>query len=340
MYDQILHMMESQKQTVSFYSRMESFDKFLQRHNIYQKMYEATPDVPVSFIWAISTHAPEIFAYQLGALAQFPGIVQEDDELVFVADVERREDVLAVLGNIKDHVNAKIIFIRRGYPGDRPTLNWDIGLEYATNDRVMCLRDLSMFMQPWDLINLARKTDISNKLTSVSTILGPVWSRFSDQWVFLCHPLYAPTPYLFAFVASKANIEQINGFDRVLSRGFDHSGELDFLLRWGMNGFEFDICDTTQVVHPGIPAVNMDVEQMKFHSSINRRYFMDRWGEEFISKLKPPLSLDLPLIEVNDALTLGPLMEVDTQDPDWPEYVKDVFTFAKIPSDRYIVEVV
>ena len=338
MYDQILNMMESQKQTISFYSRMESFDRFLVKHDIYSQMYEGAVDEPLSFIWAISTHAPEMFAYQMGAIAQFSGIVQEHDQLIFVADVERRNDVMAVLGNIQEHVNAKIVFIRRGYPGDRPTLNWDIGLDYAANDRLLCVRDLAMFAQPWDLVNFARKANITNTLTSVTTMLGPVWSRFSDQWVYLAHPLYAPTPYLFAFVASKSNIQQVNGFDRVFSRGFDHSGELDFLLRWGMKGFEFDISDFTQILHPGIPAVNMDVEQMKFQSSVNRRYFMDRWGEEFISRLKPPLSLDLPLVEVSDALTLGPLMEVDIEDPEWPEDIKDVYTFAKVPNENYIVE--
>lgn len=339
MYDQILQMMESQKETVSFFSRMESFDRFLKKHDIYKLMYRAMPEEPLTFVWAVSTHAPEMLAHQMGSLAQFEGIVQEHDQMVFVADIERRTDVLAILGNIKDHVNASIIFIRRGCPGDRPTLNWDIGLEFAQNNRVLFVRDLAMFFQPWDLVKLGRTAKIDNTLTSVTTLLGPVWSRFCDQWVYLSHPLYAPTPYLFSFVADKRNIQAVNGFDRVLSRGFDHSGELDFLLRWGMKGFDFDISDSTQILHPGIPAINMDVEQMKFQSSINRRYFMDRWGEEFVSKLQPPLSLDLPLIEVNDALTLGPLMETEIDEPDWPE-IKDVFTFAKVPSEKYIVEVI
>jgi hypothetical protein len=340
MYDQILQMMESQKQTVSFYSRMESFDRFLKKHDIYRSMYEATPDEPLTFVWAISTHAPEMFANQMGALAQFTGIIQEHDQMIFVVDVERRADVMSILGNIQEHVNAKIIFIRRGIPGDRPTLNWDIGIEFADNDRLLFIRDLAMFFQPWDLVKLARTVDISDTLTSITTLLGPVWSRFCDQWVYLSHPLYAPTPYLFSFVADKKNIQVVNGFDRVFSRGFDHSGELDFLLRWGMKGFNFDISDATQLLHPGIPAVNMDVEQMKFQSSVNRRYFMDRWGEEFIGKLKPPLSLDLPLTEITDALTLGPLMEVPIEEPEWPHEVKDIFTFSKIPSDHYIVEVI
>jgi hypothetical protein len=340
MYDQILKMMEEKKQTVSFYARMEAFHNFLAKHNIYEHIYKPAPDVPVSFVWAISTQAPEMFAHQMGSIAQFPGIIQEHDQFVFVVDIERRSDVISILGDIKNHVNTKIVFIRRGCPGDRPTLNWDIGLEFAEHDRVMCLRDLVMFFQPWDLIRVGRTVNIDKTLNSISTVLGPVWSRFCDQWVYLSHPLYAPTPYLFSFVASKKNLDEVNGFDRVFSRGFDHSGELDLILRWGIKGFHFDITDETKILHPGIPAVNMDVEQMKFQSSINRRYFMDRWGEEFIGKLKPPLSLDLSLIETNDAHTLGQLMEVPIEEPEWPHEVKDIFTFSKIPSDHYIVEVI
>ena len=339
MYDQVLKMMEDKKESVSFYARMEAFNRFLGKHNIYPHIYKQVPEVPVSFVWAISTHAPEIFAQQMGAIAQFPGIIQSHDQFIFVADVERKKDVLEVLGNVKDYLDATIVFIRRGVPGDRPTLNWDIGLDFVKHSRVMCLRDLLLFFQPWDLFHLARTVDINKTLTSVTTILGPVWSRFTDQWVYLSEPHFAPSPYLFTFVADKNNIQKINGFDRVLSRGFDHSGELDFLLRWGIAGFNFDISDETKILHPGIPAANMDVEQMRLESSINRRYFMDRWGEEFIAKLKPPLSLDLQLIEVMDAHTLGPLMEVDTEEPDYPE-VKDAFKFAKRPNDHFIVEVI
>jgi hypothetical protein len=340
MYDQILKMMEDKKETVSFYARMEAFHKFLEKHDIYPHLYEPVPNEPVSFVWAISTQAPEMFAQQMGAIAQFPGIIQEHDQFIFVADIERRADILSVLGDIKNHINTKIVFIRRGCPGDRPTLNWDIGMEFVEHDRVMGLRDLVMFFQPWDLLRVGLTANIDTTLTSITTVLGPVWSRFCDQWVYLIHPQYAPTPYLFSFVVSKKNFDKVNGFDRVFSRGFDHSGELDFLLRWGMAGFGFDITDKTKMLHPGIPAVNMDVEEMRFQSSINRRYFMDRWGEEFIGKLKPPLSLDLPLIEVNDAHSLGPLMEVSIEEPEWPRDIKDIYTFAKLPSDKFIVEVI
>lgn len=340
MYEQILKMMEDKKETVSFYARMEAFDKFLKKHNIYEQMYEPVPDEPLSIVWAISTHAPEIFQQQMGALAQFPGIIQEHDQMVFVVDVERKEDVMVVLGDIQKHINSKVVFIRRGVPGDRPTLNWDIGLDYVQNSRTLFLRDLSLFFQPWDLFRVARTANIDQTLTSITTILGPVWSRYVDQWVYLVHPTFAPTPYLFAFVANKEDIQKVNGFDRVFSRGFEHSGELDFLLRWGMAGNRFEISDETKILHPGIPASNIGIEQMRFQSSINRRYFMDRWREKFIDKLKPPYSLDLQLIEVNDAHTLGPLMYVETEEPEWPDYIVDPFTFAKLPSEHFIAEVV
>jgi hypothetical protein len=339
MYDKIIQMMESNKQTISFFARMDAFNRFLAKHDIYPHIYKKVPEEPVSFIWAISSQSPEIFSQQMGSISQFPNIIQSHDQFVFVADVERKNDVLEVLGNIKNYVDAKIIFVRRGALGDRPTLNWDIGMAYAKHNRVACVRDMCLFFQPWDFVRFTRMAPTYKTLTSVATVLGAVWSRFNDQWIYLSHPDYAPTPYLFSFVANKEDIESVGGFDRVLSRGFDHSGELDFLLRWKLAGNSFYITPEPTVLHPGIPAANMSIDEMRFHSAINRRYFMDRWGDEFISKLQPPYSLDMALIEVNDALTLGPLMHVKSEDPEMSiSSFNDIFTFSKRPDSHFVVE--
>jgi hypothetical protein len=147
---------------------------------------------------------------------------------------------------------------------------------------------------------------------------------------------------MFALVAAKSRIQEINGFDQSFRRGFDHSGELDFLLRWSMHALhEYGITDKAMLMHPGLPANEQDVEEMKFQSSITRRVFMDRYDEKSIADLKAPYSLELPLVEVNYAHTYPALMEVEESSLDLDaEDVKDLTTFSKRPSSDFIVEVI
>jgi hypothetical protein len=336
MYKKILKLMEKDKDKVSFYSRMEAFNSFLEENDLLDDLYEPHVYEPVSFVWAISSISEAIFAHQIGAISQFEGIFQDHDQLIFVVDAHKKE-LLDLVGGLEDYIDTKKIIINRGLLGDRPSLNWDIGIDYAKHERVCCIRDLVLFFQPWDFVRVARELDIKKTLTSFTTVLGAIWSRYADQWVYLVHPKFAPTSYLFSFVASKSNIQSMNGFDQTFARGFDHSGELDFLLRWAMKGYDFQITDKASVFHPGLPANQQDVEEMKFQSSVVRRYFMDRYGEDMIATLKPPFVVELPLIEVNSALTLSPLMEVKTEEQTFPE-VKDAFTFSKRPNSAFIVE--
>ena len=339
MYDKLLKLMEPNKETVSFFSRMETFDKFLQKHDLYKEIFPAMPEEPLSIIWSVTGNHPEVFEYQIKSLQQFmdKGILFPYDELIVVADKHRKHDVLETIKHISLH--PKIIIIDRLVPGDRPVLNWDIGMERATYNRGLFVRDLVLFFHPYEFIRAARKIDIEDTLTNITTVLGPVWARFSDTWLYLIHPDFAPNPFMFSFVAPIDKMKKINGFDRYLSRGFDHCSELDFLLRWNMAGFQYNITDEVQVLHPGLPASQEEIEEMKFQSAIIRRYFFDRYGEEFISRLKPPYNLEAALIEVNHALTLNPLSSigVELQQFDSEDF-KDIFSFAKIPSSRYIVE--
>jgi len=339
MYKHLLNLMENDKDKVTFYSRMENLHELLLENNLYEEIYKPQISEPVSFVWAITMPQPEIFIQQLGSMIQVPEIFQSHDQFIFVVDKYREADVRETIKILQDsNLDVKLVVIDRKYPGDRPILNWDIGINYAKYDRVFCVRDLVLPFNPWEMVSYVREVDISNSLINMGVVLGTVWSRLQDQWLFLLHPDFAPNPYLFAFVASKKNILNIGGFDRKFSRGFDHSGELDFLLRWNMGGFDYNISGDVLALHPGLAPANLPVEEMKFQSSIQRRYFFDRYGEEFIAKLQPPYNMENPLIEVNHALTYTPLTAQPIKAQTFfPEQIKDPFTFAKIKDSHYIV---
>jgi hypothetical protein len=337
MYDELLEMMEHEKDSVSFYTRMEALDKFFDKHGLYERMYLPQPDVPMSFIWAVTANEIEMFTSQIGVMSQFRNIFNPNDQFIFVCDHQLTNKVKDITAGLREQLNSKVVSIRRGVPGDRPTLNWDIGIDYAEHDRMLFIRDVALFFQPYELISAARSVDITNRLVNFSVVLGPVWSRFTDRWSYLVHSKYAPTPFMFVWVARKQDILSINGFDLVFRRGYDHMGELDFLLRWSSAGLTYDICDEGMVLYPGIAADQDKINEMQYQSSICRRYFFDRYGEDFINNLDVPFKADLNLIEVSHALTLSPLSYVledkgtDIQLPFKPH------DFAKLTHDKFVI---
>jgi hypothetical protein len=342
MYNQILQAMEPHKDKVSFFSRMKFTQKFFEEAGVYDLIHEPHVEEPISIVWALSIGFGEVFDTQLRSLLQQTEILQDHDQIIFVADKSRKEDVTRVISNLGDFVDMKIVFIDRHCKGDSPTLNWDIGLEHAKHNRVLFIRDLCLFFDPWNFIGTARKVELGNRLTNISVVLGPAMSRYADQWVYLVHPDYSPSPFLFAFVADRDKVRAINGFDPVFSRGFDHAGELDFVLRWVMSGNIYDITSEAEVLHPGIPANRDAMEDIQLQSAVNRRYFFDKYGEDFLNGLKSPLRLDIPLIEVNHALTLSPLMIKAVEDQDITPAADDydrIMTFHKRPNSHYVVEV-
>ena len=340
MFDKIYNMIGDA--TPSYKDRLKSIDDFFKKHDLYKEMWPEQPDEPLSIVWAISTSYPEIFMQQLGSMMQMDGILKPEDELILVADVERKADVLSSKFLTKQY-NSKGVIVQRPFPGDGPALNWDVGVSYAKHDRILFLRDLGLFFQPWDLLAAARSCNINAKMTNFSAVLGPVWSRFVEKWLCLVHPRYAPNPFLFAFVLDKKDYNKMGGFDTRLSRGFDHTGELDFLLRWYMAGHGYEMTEDIHIFHPGIAANSREeLEAMQFESSINRKYFFDRYGEDFIKNLQPPFKADVNMIEVNHALTLDPLSEVILDDDAVTDmsHVKDPFDFAKWPTERMVQEVI
>jgi hypothetical protein len=348
MWDKILKIMEPDRETVSFYSRMENMNKLFHDNGLYDELWEPQPAEPLSIVWAVSSFYPEVFEQQLGSVLQMPKILREDDQIVFVIDKQRQQDTADAIANVSDYLDTKQIIIEREVPGDRPTFNWDIGLEYAEHDRVLFIRDLCLFFQPWDLIRTARTVMIDKKLHISSVILGPVWSRFVNRWVYLVHPRYAPNPFLFCFVGSKREIQKMHGFDQVFRRGFDHLGDVDFLLRWVLAGnTPHFISENMLVLHPGLVAESPEeLNRMQFESSITRRNFYDRYGEEFINRLKPPFRLETPVIEVNHALTMDPLSSVIREDLDvggWEDMIRSDgrgnLEFSKRDPADFILEV-
>lgn len=343
MYDLLLKIMEPKKDKVSFFNRMVAMHEFFEKHGLYEEMWEPQPDVPMTFIWAISTKFPEIFEYQLGSMLQMHGIFNWNDQFVFVVDAKRSNDAIGLIGNLGEFFNTKIVVVRREFQGDRPTFNWDIGLDFAENDRAFFIRDLALFFQPWDTVLAARQAEIEKKLFNFSIILGPLWSRFCEKWLYLLHPQYSPGPFLFGYTARVQDVKSVNGFDQVFRRGFDHMGELDFLLRWQMKGYEYEIANGDHLFHPGLAADQNELQEMQHQSSINRRYFFDRYGEDLINSLPQPYRLETQLIEVNHAKTLDPLSQViiDKSHVDVSEeQIKDAFSFAKRPNEDFIVEVI
>ena len=110
-----------------------------------------------------------------------------------------------------------------------------------------------------------------------------------------------PNPYLFCFVASVEKIKNINGFDQVFRRGFDHLGDVDFLLRWKLSGQEYKMIEEPLLLHPGLVGESPEeIQKMHFESAINRRYFYDRYGEDVINRLKPPFKVDSQVIDVGE----------------------------------------
>ena len=339
MFDKIYNMIENSNP--SYKDRLKSIDEFFKKYDLYKEMWPEQSKEPLSIVWAISTKYPEIFMQQLGSLVQFDNILGPEDEIIFVADVERKAEVASSKFMTKS-MNTKGVIVRRPYPGDGPALNWDVGVDYAKHDRIMFTRDLGLFFNPWELISEARTFPIDRTLCNFSTVLGPVWSRFSDKWLFLVHPRFAPNPFLFTFVLRKQDYESMNGFDTMLSRGYDHTGELDFLLRWNMKGYSYLMSDDVQIFHPGIAANSREeLDEMQFQSSINRRYFFDRYGEQFIANLKPPYKSDINMIEVNHGLTYDPLSEVILDEDAFGQFdeVKDAFTFNKWYHKNLVQEV-
>lgn len=338
MFDKIYNMIGDA--TPSYKDRLKSIDNFFKKYNLYKEWWPPQPDVPISIVWAVSTEFPELFSQQLGSVLQLDNIFNPRDELIVVADKNRRKDV-EIVKNIKGPT-VKLILVNRPVPGDGPAINWDVGASYATNDRLLFLRDLSLFFDPWRMFKKAREVNIKTTLTNFSVVLGPVWSRFCDRWLYLVHPRYAPNPFLFAFVLSKKNLEKMGGFDTKFGRGYDHTGELDTLLRWNMAGFDHQMTEDVFIFHPGISASSQEeMNRMQFESSVNRRYFFDRYGEEQINKLKPPYKADVNMVEVNHALTYDPLSEVilDDDSQQQKEPIKDAFTFSKWPTDMLVEEV-
>jgi len=339
MFDKILHMLEGKKKP-SYQDRLQSIHEFFTKYDLYKEMWPKQPDTPLSIVWAVGTHFPEIFMQQLGSFMQFDNIFHPEDDIIFVADVERKADIVTSKFMTKS-LQTRGVIVKRPHPGDGPALNWDVGMDYAKHDRVLLIRDLGLFFNPWHMLSEARSVNIDKSLYNFSTVLGPVWSRFSDRWLYLVHPRFAPNPFLFSLVLSKADYLSMNGFDTILSRGFDHTGELDFLLRWNMKGYSYVMSEEAHVFHPGISANSQEeLNEMQFQSSINRRYFFDRYGESFINGLKPPYKSDINMIEVNHALTYDPLSEVILDDFDEQlEEVKDAFTFNKWYHENLVQEV-
>lgn len=345
MFDKILNMIGSSNP--SYKGRLQSMDEFFTKYDLYKEMWPKQPDQPLSIVWAVSTSYPEIFMQQIGSMAQMTGIFHPDDEIVFVIDSDLQDIVGAAKSLMSPLVSSKLVVIERPFPGDGPTLSWDVGVPFTRSDNLFFIRDLCLFFNPWEMLLEAREFVANDNLftyhtlANFSTVLGPVWSRFTDRWMYLVHPEYAPTPFLFAFVADKRDYNKVNGFDTRFGRGYDHTGELDFLLRWNMAGFIYGFTRETHLFHPGITANSQEeLQDMQFQSSINRRYFFDRYGEDMINNLKPPYSTTTSLIDVNHALTLAPLSQCAVEDRPRFKPITDAFTFSKLPHETLIREVI
>jgi hypothetical protein len=313
MFNKILALLEDlpPESKPSYYDRLVSIDKFMQKHNFYAEMYPPQPAVPISVVWAITSRFKEILLQQLGTFVQAGDIFGPEDEVILVANSERGDD-LETAKNFVVGAKVKPIIIRRPFPGDGPAPNWDVGAGAAENKRLLFLRDSILFYDPWNLIKYVREVDYQGRLFNFSTILGPIWSRYADRAMYLTHSKYAPNPFLLAFTADRDDVLKVGGFDPVLGRGYDHTGELDFLLRWAMHGLEYVIQDDPTIFHPGLTAESQDeLNHMQFQSSINRRYFFDRYGDDFINNLQPPFKSDTSLVEVSHARTFDPLTIVE-----------------------------
>lgn len=317
MFDKILNILNDvcKDEKPSYYDRLVSIDKFMRKHNLYADMYPPQPKVPISVIWAVTSRFPEVLFQQLGTFAQMGDIFLPEDEIIFVVDKFRDKDLESAKNFV---INAKVkpIIVKRPFLGDGPAPNWDVGAGAAGNDRLLFIRDNILFYDPWNLIKFVREIDYQGRLYNFSTILGPVWSRYADRAMYLTHSKYAPNPFLLAFTADKNDVLKVGGFDPVLGRGYDHLGELDFLLRWAMHGLEYKIVDDPAVFHPALSAESQDeLNEMQFQSSVNHRYFFDRYGDEFIEKLKPPFKVNANLIEVSHARTFDPLTIIKWDNP-------------------------
>jgi hypothetical protein len=338
MYYKLIKMLEPQRDKVSFFNRIVTMDKLFAESGAYNLMYPAPQGNPLSICWAVTNRTPEVLYHQVGLLAQFPNLFGPDDDVVFCVDKDKIADTRQIIKALDGIVRHKTVVVDRGKPGDRPCFNWDIGLDYTQHTQTLFMQDLALIGQPQELLGWARTSYDPAKLISTSIMLGPVWSRYCNKWVYLLHPRYAPNPFLICFVADRSAIQALGGFDLTFRRGFDHLGELDFLLRWVLAGNQYEISDQVELLHPGIAASQEDVQTMQFHSSITRRYFFDRWTEQFIGSLKPPFKIDNPLIEVNHALTMGELAELQTFELD-ATLAPTCYEFSKRPHTEYIEEV-
>jgi hypothetical protein len=144
MFDKILHMLEGKKKP-SYQDRLQSIDEFFRKYDLYKEMWPEQPREPLSIVWAVSTNYPEIFMQQLGSMVQFDGLFSQEDQIVFVADIERKADV-AASKFITGGLDTKGVTIRaspRGWPG--PKLG--VSMDYIKRPCSL-IRDLGLFFNP------------------------------------------------------------------------------------------------------------------------------------------------------------------------------------------------
>ena len=338
MYYKLIKMLEPQRDKVSFFDRIVTMDKLFAESGAYDLMYPAPTGKPVSICWAVSNKTMEVLHQQVGCMVQMPNLFVPGDQIVFCVDKEKIQEARPIIQGLAGLVEHKVVVVDRGKPGDRPCFNWDIGLEYTRHNHTVFIQDLALIPQPQELLRWARAAYRPGTIVNASIMLGPVWSRYENKWVYLLHPRYAPNPFLICWVAGRDEVRSLNGFDPAFRRGYDHMGELDFLLRWVLAGKSYEISDQVELLHPGIAASQEDVQTMQFHSSVVRRYFFDRWTEAFVGQLKPPFKIDNPLIEVNHALTLDDLVSMDSHEIN-RDLAPEIGEFAKRPYEHYVEEV-
>ena len=332
----ILKELYAKKGHDGFARRLEIMEEFMKESGL-SKTNEI--DTPLNIVWSISSAYNQAIKYQMGQIFQHVSFNPEDI-LLIVCDYNREEHVWAIYKELLDDKELPIridcVSVDRKDLGDTPFLNWEIGLQHPAftdpNRRFLFLRDNTLFFNPVRLFSEARNTDVDHKLVNFSSILGVHISEHMSDWLWAVHSKWAPTPVLNAFVALKKNLLAINGFDVKFKKGFGYFGDLDTILRWTKYGLDYVINDSARILRfPLFVDTEEQKQRVDLQSLTMLAYLRDKYGRDIREELKPPLRMNLALINVMDAMTYDPFSRIDWSNykQELPKIDKDIFNFIK-----------
>ena len=275
-------------------------------------------DNPLSIVWYFSSlDHPSVIKYSLGQLITNVRLL-DNDEFLFVVDPLQYNIVESCLLKLEElykiKVEYKLIKVDRNDLGDTPYLHWQIGVGESEHDRILFIRNNTLF---FDLIEKARMMPLENSINNFSTILGFHTNANYPHWGWACHSLFAPSPVLSCWAAPKELLKSCP-FDIRYRRGCGYIGDLDFLLRSTELGIEYNIIDDVSVLK--LPIIVNSEEQHRDIGVLTSRllnFFRDKWGA-IEQNLKPPFSLDMPLLNVHECEINKPFTIVK-----WEKNTKD-----------------